>query len=202
MSERMISLLDFLGNYDLEIKKVENSKNTYIVDNKQYIVLTDSEANNLHRQYIQKVIDNYILKNYDDISLKLDIEYIIDNYINSQYFDESIKQHYEMYTDEIECEKAFSDNFETRLEEEMAEENCKDKNSYINYLCSLENSIEWYRNIFGDIGLLETADVHGAIDIDGISDYYINEYGRGYNLSDYDGDELELINGYYAYRIS
>lgn len=199
MNERLISLLNFLElNHNTKVEEVKDMNHVYNINSEKYMILTNEEANITHENYIQNTIDNY---GSDEVD-KLDVDYIIQNCMDSTYFDCSLEGHYEMYADEIECEGAFSNNFKTRLEEEMAEENCKDKDSFIKHLCSLhESSIQWYRDIFGDDGLLETASDHGAIDIKKVSEFYIDEYGRGYNLSDYNGEELKLANGYYAYRL-
>ena len=199
MNERLVSLLSFLElNCDAKVEEVKGIKHTYNINDKKYMILTREEANITHEKYIQNVVNNYS----NNRTLKLEVDYIIDSCIDSTYFDETMREHYEDYVDDIEYEEASNDSFKTRLEEEMAQENCKDKNSYINYLCSLHKSgVEWYRNSFGDIDFFETASEEDAINIKKVSEFYIEEYGRGYNLANYDGEELELANGYYAYRL-
>lgn len=68
----------------------------------------------------------------------------------TEWFEDAMRESYESYVDDIREENASSDEFETRLEEEMADAHCETEEDFIDYLCdNFDDAIEWYVYNFG-----------------------------------------------------
>ena len=199
MNERAIKLLDYLGlDETTEVKESKYDDNTFIVENEEYMVLTDEEADDAHYNYIENFIDDCGIGGFTPYGQ----EYIIENCMDKSWFDDAMQESYESYVDDIRHESAMNDEFENRLEEEMSEADCEDEDSFVEYLCSMyEDGVEWYRHNFGDKDFFDVAKERCSVDIQAVSEFCIREDGRGHSLSHYDGHELELEDDYYAYRI-
>ena len=200
MKERVIKLLDYLGlDHDTEVKESGYYENSYTIDGKEYLVLNDEEADYAHEEYIRNFIDDLGIKGFSEFAQND----IIENYVDTSWFDEAMEDSYKNYIEDIKLECSSDENFENRLEEEMSDSNCDDEDDYLEYLCNMNyNSVEWYRFNFGEADFSECVNKYCSVDIEGIAEYCKEIDGRGYNLSSYDGLELELDNNYYAYRIA
>lgn len=200
MEERVIKLLDYLGlDHDTEVEEVEYSDNTYRIDGKEYLVLTDEEANTAHEEYIKNFIDDCGVSGFTEFAQ----EYILEECLDASWFDEAMKESYENYASDIENEDSDNEEYENRLEEEMADAGCEDEDSFVEHLCSsYDSGVQWYKDNFGDSDFSEAINKHCSIDIGKVSEFCIEHDGRGHSLASYDGDELELADDYYAYRIN
>lgn len=71
----------------------------------------------------------------------------------TEWFDLALRESYEFYIDDIRHESpsiAYSDEYESRLEEEMAEANCETEEDFLDYLCEgYDDAMEWYIDNFG-----------------------------------------------------
>lgn len=199
MNERVIKLLDYLKlDHNTEVEEVEYSETTYVVDDTEYLVLTNEEADEAHEEYIESFLDDCGIAGFS----KFTQEYILENFVDTRWFDEAMRESYESYVSDIRDEESYSDDFETRLEEEMAEADCEDEESYIDYLCSqYDDATEWYKENFGESDFSEAVKEYCSIDVAKVSEFCIEQHGRGHNLATYDGIELNLGDDYYAYRI-
>lgn len=200
MNEKAIKLLDYLGlDHDTEVKDATYSDDVYIVDGEEYLVLTDKEADIRHEEYIELFLDDCGIEGFTEFGQ----EYIIENCMGTDWFDEAMRDSYECYAEDIKEEPASSEEFDNRLEEEMAESNCDDEDSFVDSLCSqYDNGVEWYRSNFGDKDFFSIAKERCSVDISKVSEFCIEQDGRGHCLASYDGCELELDNNYYAYRLN
>lgn len=67
-----------------------------------------------------------------------------------EWFEDSMVESNRIYIDDIKEESAFSDEYETRLEEEMADAECETEEDYLEYLNNnYDDAIEWYVENFG-----------------------------------------------------
>lgn len=203
MDERVVNLLNYLGfeEEDLETVEVIESEyddNVFTVDGQDYLILNDGEADEAHKNYIQQIIEDRGIEVFSDFAQK----YILYNCVDTSWFDMAMRESYEFYMEDIRTEKSYN-NFANRLEEEMFEQDCEDEASYLEYLCSIyKDGVQWYMNNLGKEDFMEALKKYGNLDIDKISDFCIEYDGRGHSLASYDGNELELENGYYAYRVA
>lgn len=112
-----------------------------------------------------------------------------------------MEEDYRFYCDDIESEESSSDEYENRLEEEMAEAECETKEDYIEYLCgNYSDSFEWFNSNFGSAELNHVINNYNLLDIDKVIEYIKEEDGRGI-LASYDGVENEEEE-YFIYRVN
>ena len=200
MNERAIKLLNYLGlSHDTEVKESEYDDNTFIVEGKEYQILTDEEADEAHEEYISNFIDDCGISAFTPYAQR----YIIENYMDKSWFNEAMIESYESYVEDIKLESSSDKDFENRLEEEISDTGCEDEESYVEYLCSqYSDGVEWYIDNFGEADFFKICKETCHLDISGISEFCIREDGRGHSLATYDGNELELDDNYYAYKLN
>ena len=104
---------------------------------------------------------------------------ILDNYIKDDVIDSFID-------DEIEY-------FETQ-------ENDPEQLEYLRSLDTKESKLDYIRNIFGDLS--DFIDSREALDEDEVARAAVDADGVAHFIAYYDGEENELGNGYFAYRIN
>lgn len=195
MNEKIEALAKFL---EVEVEEIEQGYNDdyFEVNGEEYLVVTDEEADNYFHDSEENLINELGIEAFSDCAK----DYIIDNFINSEWFDDCMNESNEIYCNDIETESASSDEFENRLEEEMAENDCETMEDYVEFMNNqYYNGIEWYKDNFGDKEFSEVAIKYGALDVDGIIDWIKDEDGRGGCLTGYDGIENEQDN-YFIYR--
>ena len=75
------------------------------------------------------------------------------------------------------------------------------EDDFLDYHCSLEEPIEWFLSNFSQNEFNTTVKEHDLINWDDVIDWVARE--DGYRcLAAYDGEELELQDDLYAYRIN
>lgn len=199
MNEKLNYLLKYFNaeEGDYEIKQID--KDTYQINDDTYLVYTDEEADEAHCEYIKNLIEDFGLTAFAEHCVK----YIFENCLtNTEWFDTCKTESYQSYIDDIREESSDNEKYATRLEEEMADAGCDDEDKYLEYLNSnYPDSIEWYRDNFGDECFNKVCLENCGLDFQKISDFCISEDGRGHSLSSYNGIEVELDNGYFAYKI-
>lgn len=66
------------------------------------------------------------------------------------WFETAMDESNRFYIDDIREEYSCSDEYESRLDEEMADANCETEEEYLDFLNGQwEDPIEWYVDIFG-----------------------------------------------------
>ena len=122
----------------------------------------------------------------------------IENYLSDEnYFEEALRESYEFYVQDIA-------NEEGRLQEEMTEAGVDTPEDYVDYLMdSIDDYVKEYKFQYGNEGL-EGAIKGGfvSVDWDKVTQECIDTDGAGHLLSSYDGEELDLGDGYTAYRLN
>lgn len=197
MNEKIVALLNgvFAGENIDSIDFWDD--NTIEVDGQTFLVLDDSEADEYYNNYQRELIYEIGFEGFND-NFK---GWIIDNCIDEQHFFDVMNESNEYYLDEIETEHSNTGEYDNRLKEEIAENGCSDREEYLDLLNSnYENAIEWYRFNFGDEqfeGYIKDNDY--VVDWDSVIEECKSVDGRGI-LASYDGFEIELQDGYFAYR--
>ena len=166
------------------------------VNGQTYLVLDDEEADNYYYDYQKGLIDDLGLDGFNDYFK----DWIIDNCINEEHFFNIMNECNEFYLDDIENEESLT--HDNRLEEEIEENGCKDRDGYLELLNNnYDSAVDWYRDNFGDNMLTDYIKEHEyLIDWDTVIEECTSVDGRG-AISDYDGCEIELEDWYFAYRI-
>lgn len=197
LNEKIIALLMEIGG---EIENINIiSDNEIEVDGFTYLVLDDDESDDYYYDLQRQLIDDMGLEGFTESFQN----WIINNCIDIRDFDEMLEESNRIYIDDIREDSASSDNFENRLEEEIEENGFISEDEFLEYLNKQwNNSIEWYRDFFGDNELSNYIKNNSyLINWDKVIEECKSIDGRGYTISSYDGEEIELEDGYYAYRI-
>ena len=224
MNDRIKALADYLEvdpetlseGYDETIVETE--------DGEEYYVVTYDEAEELARESIEGFLDEFGITGFTS-----DFQsWILDNAVSSEWFEEAMRESNEFYFDDILADTAGSDEFETRAIEELYERGIltdedfeededgnpdystlKDgiypedyKDDFVESMMEDWDAIEWYRDNFGDEAFNEAVVEHNCVNTDLIVSECVEWDGIAHFIATYDGEELELEDGYYAYRIN
>lgn len=190
-------------------------------DEREYWVLDDTEADDEFEDSVRSSIEELGLDAFTD-DFK---NWILDNAIDYSNLTPYMENNLRGYCEDIQHEPG-DDGFKTRLEKELYDNDVltdsdfvTDKNgnktlkpelknsipdyidNYVSNFCDEYDPVEWYIDTFG------IEDFNGFIkeypytlDMDSIIDEVFNSYGRGLELASYDGNEIDLGNGLFAYR--
>ncbi len=218
--DRIQALAEYLGidpseisnTYDYEFETPEGD----------YYVVTQEEAEQLAKEDIENL--------YDDLGLESFTTYfrdwIIMNALDNDWFEEAVRESYESYVEAIEDE-ASSMGYDNRLieeihdhqvlsdddfeEDEDGEPNLRElkegididdkKEEFVDLLVeNAGNAVDYCGDNYGWDWVAEMASQHNLIDMDEVVDQCIYEDGIAHFIARYDGEEIELENGLYAYR--
>ena len=196
MEERIKVLAEFLGVEESEILKGYRDNVFETSDGEEYLVVTDEEADDEFYDYEAELIDELGLDAFSDWAK----DYIIENCVDTEWFENFYYEDYESYANDIETESASSDEYENRLEEEMAEAECADVEEFIDYLVDSirDDFVGQFKFDFGEEMLTEVIMNNNLLDMDAVVDYIKETDGRGI-IASYDGVENEE-GEYYIYR--
>ena len=165
-----------------------------------------------------------IINIYDDLGLEAFTpnfqEWILDNAITSEYFEELYEQMYlydfeEMLPEDVadwlidegivnvfDVYSEESDPWEPVLRYDFDKEEWSEK--YVQTrLSQIDNYIKKYKAEFGDLALVDLFK-SGELDVDlnKIVEECIEEDGIAHFIASYDGEQIDLGDGLYAYRIN
>lgn len=197
--EKVIALLEEVldENYNEGLEIIIKDNSMIEVDGKVYKVLSDEEADEEFTSYQENLIDDLGINSFSDFGQK----YILENFTDTEWFDEARKESYESYIEDIKQESASdTEKFSSRLEEELYEADCENEEEYLERLCDDEGSVTWFKFNFGDDDFKAVVKENDLVNWEGVIEWVKEVDGRGC-LAYYDGEELELENDYYAYRV-
>lgn len=213
--ERIKALATYLGVEEDEI--IEGYDDTvFEVNGEEYLVLDDDEADEAVVNDIENLIDDIGLEAFTD-SMK---DWIVRNAIdNSEWFDEALEEDMNYYVDDLSDDEVVENAIDYGvIDEDDAYVEDEDGNQEINPDLDIEDLGEklvqalvdnepdaytWYVANFGK-NSVRALIKEGTLTLDyqAIADEVISWDGRGNSLASYDGDEIELDNGLYAYRLN
>ena len=195
-NEKVVALLNeaFAGENIESINIVDD--NTIEINEQTFLVFDNNEADDYYYDFQKEIIDDLGLDCFSN-SFQ---DSIINNYIDTDYFFDIMNESNEFYLDDIENESSLT--HDNRLEEEIEDHNCSTREEYLALLNSnYDNAVDWYRDNFGNKEFKEYIKENAhLIDWDSVIEECKNIDGRGI-IANYDGCEIELENGYFAYRI-
>ena len=191
---------------DVTIEKVDEDRHEYSLSNgATYIVLDEDEADQAVIDYIEMVIDDMGVTSFTpDFQ-----EWIYTNAFDDSGFYDIMREDYEQYYNDLDDADVISEAEELNLLDAEDEDNIDAhdidslRERLIDYHMDDEpDAVTWFRDNFGDDEFnKQLARMSYALDIKTIAEEATYWDGRGHFLSTYDGDELELPDGYYGYRI-
>lgn len=202
----MLALEDYLVNEegvsleDVEIK-TGYGEDEYTTDYGDYYVFDDyDKAVAAAVEYEKQILDDIGIDalNWDYMP------YEIGHYVDRNWFQEAMEESNQSYIDDIRDEAASSDEFESRLEEEMADAGVTTEEEYLEHLNNnYADPIDWYRDNFGDEDFNQVVKEKGLVDLDAVAEGVVETDGPANALAGYDGKEVEWEfdgNYYYIYR--
>lgn len=220
--EKRLALAEHLGIDESELEDSDYDENVFMYDDMGYLVLDDKEADDAIFTDIENLIDDMGLEAFSkDMQ-----DWILENAIDYD-FEEAYREMEESYVEDIEYED--SREFDNRLIEEMYDANIltdddfvryedgeidhetlKDevdlddkKEEYVDYL--LNNISDFREEFIDEFGIDEVLRLvkegYADLDISAIADEVVRWDGRGPSLASYDGEERELDNDLFAYRV-
>lgn len=221
IEERKKLLADYLGVDADELSESEYDENVIETeDGEEYLVVDEDEAREYAKQDIENFIEEMGIGGFtEDFQ-----DWIIDNALDIDWFDGAMRESNEGYVYDIEGED--DDEFENRLVAELYERGLIDdddleenedgkralkdsvdledkKEEYIEDLGNDYNSgYGWFRDSFGDDELREVVEQNNLVDVDKIAEEAIDWDGVAHFIARYDGEEIELEDDMYAYRVN
>lgn len=192
----------------------EEGGNTFGYDDAEYVVLTDEEADDTFDSNVRDFWYNMGLEAVSD-SFK---DWIFNNALDDSAFEDLVREDIEnqvadMYDDEDvvrecvdECLVDEEDIYdeEGTLKDDVDIDDLKEKliDYKVENIINKESFGEWLQEIgYDDSYLSNYIDEEKVIDALK-DDIEVNGSGRGQEIATYDGDELDLDNGLFAYRIN
>ena len=213
--ERIKALATYLGVEEDEITEGYDDT-VFEVNGEEYRVLDDAEADEAVVNDIENIIDDMGLEAFTP-AMK---DWIVSNAIdNSEWFDEALEEDMNNYVDYMSDDEVVENAIDYNvIDEDDAYVEDEDGNQEINPDLDIEDlgeklveelvsrepdAYEWYVDNFGEDSVRDLIK-EGTLTLDyqAIVDEVISWDGRGNSLAYYDGDEIELDNGLYAYRLN
>lgn len=199
--DRIQALAEYLEVDPSEISNTYDYE--YETPEGDYLVVTEDEAEQLAKDDIENLFDDLGLDSFTP-DFK---DWIIMNALDNDWFDEAVRESMESYVDDI----AYEDG---RLEEELLDagiiteediENGYDEDAareeYIEKLVyDAGDPVDYCGDNFGWDWVTQMATQHNLIDMATVVEQCIYEDGIAHFIARYDGNEIELGNGLYAYR--
>lgn len=186
------ALLNYLGESEetatVETLKHDDNK-TVFVDGVEYIVLTDTEADEQYKEYQLSLIEDLGLEGFSDWAKN----YILDNFTfsYSETFNDIQYEDAVSYVDDLK--------YGGDLDDELSRYGCENEEELIDLLCE-EDSEEWFKSVFGIDEYNRIIIENDLINWDEVIEWIKEVDGRGI-MASYDGIEMELENDLYGYRV-
>lgn len=213
--ERIKALATYLGVEEDEITEGYDDT-VFEVNGDEYRVLDDDEADEAVVDEIESLIDDLGLEAFTPAMQNWAVENAIDNV---DWFDDALEEDMNYYVDDMNDDEVVEEAIDYDLiDEDDAYIEDEDGNQEINPDLDIEDLGEklvqalvesepdaytWYVDNFGEKSVRDLIkDGQLRLDYQAIADECVSWDGRGHNLAHYDGEEIELDNGLYAYRLN
>ena len=182
-------------------------------DGEEYFVVDKDEAYELAREDIESLFDDIGLEAFTP-SFQ---DWIFDNAIDEGFLEECIRESYYNYASDIALEDG-DEEYGTRLEQECAEAGLISEEDFedaqyvgdedlVKLLSEhlfeqVDDYREWFVWNFGIDDFTRILRDNMAIDMDAVVDECVSEDGIAHFISSYDGREIDLDGGLFAYRVN
>jgi hypothetical protein len=191
----MLNKIKAICNFkEMSINELEEiNENIFIIDNEEYYVLTDNEAQEMYEEIEKDLINELGLEGFTEYAQ----QYIIDNCLNIDWFNDTMTESNENYVYDLEEEdlQELLDDYHVETAEDLIYE----------FNSQYENGYQWYKEIFGTEDIQYLINKHDLLDIDAVIAFCKEVDGRGHIIASYDGEENIIeVEGeeYYIYRIN
>lgn len=222
VEKRTKALADYFDVEESSIKFNEADDTFELEDGRVYLVLTEQEAHDKAVEEIESFLDTEGLGVFTEDFM----DYVISRFVDEDWFRDALKESNEYYLNDIASEsdsvygnrliaELYDDGFLEDADFEEDEDGNIDyttlKDSvdldditedYVEYLVNRDGDpIESYISNFGKDDFYTAVIDHNLLDISETAEEAIDWDGVAHFIASYDGDELELEDDYYAYRI-
>lgn len=186
------ALLNYLGKTKetATVEKLKHDDNKRVfVDDVEYIILTDTEADEQYREYQLSLIEDLGLEAFSDWAK----DYILDNFTSSysETFGDIQYNDAVSYVDDLK--------YSGDLDDELNRYGYDNEEELIDLLCE-EDSVEWFKSVFGIDEYNRIVIENDLIDWEEVIEWTKEVDGRGV-MASYNGVEMELENDLYGYCI-
>lgn len=220
MEEKILALAELLGVDASEITQGYNDDVFEVSDGREYLVLTEDEADAAFYNYEMDLIDDLGIMAFTPRFQKR----ILTEFADADWFEDAYREMEESYAYDISEE--YDDIYGTRLVQECYDAGLiddddfeVDENGNVNYKAcllsiddlvtklaehlvdSIDDYVEEFKFDFGEEQLSEVVNRHNLVDWDAVIEETKELDGRGSMLAGYDGKELEW-GDYYIYRVN
>lgn len=195
-ADNVAALADYMGVQPDEVKELSwdyYGIPMYEVEGEEWAVTDDYDlCETAAKEDVAGLIDELGIE-----SLIWDNMGGLENYLDAGWFEEAMREYYQSYAEDIESESALSDEYENRLQEEMAEAGVETVEDFVDHFVEdnmnyYGNAVKWYIGEYGkeDFNhLIKKGAV--SIDTDKAAEEVISVDGLGHILSGYDGEMVE-----------
>ena len=222
VEKRIKALADYFDVEESSIKFNEADDTFELEDGRVYLVLTEQEAHDKAAEEVESYLDVEGLGVFSEDFR----DYVISRFVDEDWFRDALEESNEDYLNDIASEsdsiygnrliaELYDDGFLEDADFEEDEDGNIDyttlKDSvdldditedYVESLVNREGDpIESYISNFGKDDFYTAVIDHNLLDISETVEEAIDWDGVAHFIASYDGDELELEDDYYAYRI-
>jgi len=216
--EKIEALAELLGVDESEITQGYDDNVYEVSDGREYLVLTEDEADDMFHDSEMNLIDDIGIEGFTPSFQNR----ILTEFADEDWFEDAYREMYESYSYDIEYES--DDVYGNRLVQECYEAELiddddfgVDENGDVNYadcllstddlvdklteylMDSVDDFVEQYKFEFGEEQLSEVVKQHNLVDWDAVIEETKELDGRGPMLAGYDGIEIDW-DDYYIYR--
>lgn len=226
-SEKLLALADYLEVDPETITEIDEyyhgvNDSTFSTEaGETYVVLDEDEADDAFYESVENFVEECGIDGFADYFQ----DWIKNNAIDSDWFEEAYKEDAKYYAEDIWEEEdnkygnrliqemysedmLTDEDFEQDEDDEPMYDEClldKDElvDKYVEVRTSNEDDyVQYFRDNFGDQQFMDIVKKEKLLDVGEIVKELKRCDGRGPSLSYYDGEEHELADGYYAYRVN
>nr|DAG41043.1 MAG TPA: hypothetical protein [Caudoviricetes sp.] len=222
VEKRIKALADYFDVEESSIKFNEADDTFELEDGRVYLVLTEQEAHDKAAEEVESYLDVEGLGVFSEDFR----DYVISRFVDEDWFRDALKESNEYYlndsaseSDSIYGNRLIAELYDDGFLEDADFEEDEDGNidyttlkdsvdldditeDYVEYLVNREGDpIESYISNFGKDDFYTAVIDHNLPDISETVEEAIDWDGVAHFIASYDGDELELEDDYYAYRI-
>lgn len=188
---------------DVDVSEIKEGYDDYVFevdDGTEYIVADYEEAYDLACRDIKSIMDDLGLDAFTESFQERIMEEFLDNDRIAEVLWDDL---YYGYLDDLPDEdlEDLCNTLDVDFEEAKDDRSVL-VDAYMDYYDYTNNPIEYYQDLMTDREFYKWISDNGFLDEDAICDECIAVDGIAHTLASYDGEELELDNRLYAYRIN